>query len=573
MNTSTLNKLFGLIIILMALFFSYYPDYYEENLKKNMLAAKEAEMLEWSKELCLKLEEQNIITGIREKSEQEIKNEKEKHKANTLKSRQGIIKRMEFLIDLKKASLKWAGQENIDEYKSDIREHEEMLKDFINESYTSPEVYNYSNVEQLKNYIIQRHYDISFWELKNIDISDFRKMPVEDAKAHLMKNTVFRKIVSSDILEDKTSFSVKTGGEDHKLLTDAFLTNGQKVLFSWEYEYISMRSMKLLKPPESQICMLINRSWGGYHSEISSFYQYMRIFMAVLIIIIPVFYIIVDHRIKANSLNQVDLYPLNKEWTPTIWQVMRGSYVGSAIVYYVIFIIPGIILCAIFIEEIMGYAYSEIYSFLPLAFLSLTAITLVALPVLLKTLKVRRLFRMGEEVECIFTEVFSSRILIAVYNVYSYKFNGEAYSVKEARLDNQKGIIEGETKLTALVDPAKPNRAIIKENFLPNARAIKYTTFDDLYDICLSCFERIEKGKIDKDSGFCPNCYQIMHAFEKDTKILDLYNKGDWNSMDLVCSVCSIKLKFRSGKISNYIYCPKCEWDMALVKKMHVSDS
>ena len=555
----------------MALFFIYYPGYYEQKLQNDIVAKKEVEMLEWSKEFCLKLEEQNIIAGIREKTDREIKKEKEILKASAIKARAENIKRMEKIIKAEKGASKWLGEERNEKIKKLIKEQEKILKEL---KIPKPDVYKYSNVEQLLPYFKQCPYDVSFWEIKNIDISNFSKMPVEDAEAYIVKNAVFKKIISSNNIRDKKSFSIKPGDEYHTQLTDTFLTNGLSVLTSQDWNYGSFRLMKLLNPTESQICVLIDDIYlGNYRFEISHFYQYMRLFLAFLIITIPIFYIIFEHKAKAKPLNRFDSNPLNKKWTPSIWQVMRGSQVGLAIGLYILPIIPGIILLAIFIEEIMGFSYSKIYSFLALTFFSLSAIALVALPVLLKTLKVRRLFRMGKVVECVFTEELysgSSRpTKDADYNVYSYKFNGKTYAVKEIQLDNQKGFIEGKTKLTALVDPAEPNRAIIKENFLPNAESIKYeipemeSSFKDFCVICgLEGYEAI-----------CPNCEQICNALEKDPKILDSYNKGIWKSINFNCSECSTKLEIENSESdSNRIFCPKCKWSTHLNKNIDLSD-
>lgn len=85
-------------------------------------------------------------------------------------------------------------------------------------------------------------------------------------------------------------------------------------------------------------------------------------------------------------------------------------------------------------------------------------------------MKVRRLFRVGVEVDCLFIaeeKIFEiiHQVTLNFVKVYSYEFNGNKYIVKEKQLSNQKNFVLGKTKLTALIDPAKPNKAIVKENY------------------------------------------------------------------------------------------------------------
>jgi hypothetical protein len=505
MDISTLNKLFGLFIMLIVFFYIFYPDYYEENLKKNIFAEKEAEMLEISKELCLKLEEQNIIARIREEQQQEIKKKIETKSSN-----------------------------NIIEYFESI------------------------NVNQLLN-IIANPFDVVIWDIKNIDIANLRAMPVEDKEAYLDKNAEFKPIVSNS--DYKYSFSIIKGDEYHKLLRNAILTNGQKVLtISNKRNNFLVVSAMLLNPIKAQkICMFIDDwNWREYnYSNMIDLYSYMKIILVILIIIIPVLYIIFDHRIKAKSLDQEDLYLINKEWTPSIWQITVNSPIGYVILaLYTVMIIPLIIIFAYTIKE---FGYSNNNALLAIASLSLFAIALLALPVLLKTIKVRRLFRIGKEIDCIFTEELhtgDSR-LQTVYNVYSYIFNGKTYSAKEIQPDNQKRLIAGKTKLTVLVDPAKPKRAIVKDNYLPNAHFKKYTTD------CFHCGAAVEQGEIEKDNILCSNCDQILNAAEKDAECF----YSNFKSYKFVCTECKTKLVLdESESTVDYIsiYCPDCNWSTAI---------
>ena len=44
--------------------------------------------------------------------------------------------------------------------------------------------------------------------------------------------------------------------------------------------------------------------------------------------------------------------------------------------------------------------------------------------------------------------------------------NNNVYSVTERQLPKQENFKPGETKLTVLINPEKPKRAIVKENYL-----------------------------------------------------------------------------------------------------------
>ncbi len=297
--------------------------------------------------------------------------------------------------------------------------------------------------------------------------------------------------------------------------------------------------------------------------EMIDFYLYMKILLVSLLIITPVFYIIFNHRLKTKRQKINDLYPPKNEWTPSVWQVMDGSSNFNLIItFYIMLIIPGIIIFAITTEE---FGYSDISAFLAIASLSIPAITLLASPIFFKTLKVNRLFRIGEEVECIFTGMLdtgSSSNPGDSINIYSYIFNGETYSVKGKQLDNQKRLIKGKSKLTVLLDPAKPNKAIVKENYLPNANSIKYTTD------CLNCGAAVEQGKIEKDNVLCTNCNQIFNAFNAIEKDAQLFY-SNFSSYKLVCSECKTKLVLdKSESTLDYIsiFCRDCGWSTALFK-------
>jgi len=67
-------------------------------LQKEILDEKETEMLDWLEMFTLKLEEENIISRIKEKSDQQIINEKEILKTKELKARSKEIGEINKLI-------------------------------------------------------------------------------------------------------------------------------------------------------------------------------------------------------------------------------------------------------------------------------------------------------------------------------------------------------------------------------------------------------------------------------------------------------------------------------------------
>lgn len=365
MTASILNKIFGLFILLIVLFAIFYPDYYKENLQKEILVEKESEMLEWLEMFTLKLDEQNIISGVKEKSDQEIKNEKEMLKAKELKVRTkkiGGIKRIINLVN------KTRFKDN-----DDIKNQINQLKKAINEIETKPfpDVYKYSNVEQIINYIAYSPYDISFWKINNIDLSHFKKMPAKDAEAYLLQNAVFIKIVDRNI-EDKNSFSIKPGDEGQKLLANAFLTDGRKILPPQNWQYGSLQLMKLLNPEKAQICLLTQEAnLGDYHNNISDFYSFFRGLMAFIILLSPFFYIILEHVVKDKSSSTVDLNLSNKKLSPSVWKIIRGDELSSRIIYLVPMLSPVLIIFAASDVSIEGIGY-----FLPVTILIYAAGTL-----------------------------------------------------------------------------------------------------------------------------------------------------------------------------------------------------
>jgi DNA-directed RNA polymerase subunit RPC12/RpoP len=553
--------------VLLVLSFVYFPGYYNQKLKIELLAEKESEILEWSKDFSSKLVDQNIIAEVNIKTEEELDKERQLLQTKELQLRKKNIEE----INEKIAFVNSSSLKDDPKIKSRISRLKEDIRTIENKPF--PEVYKYSNLDELAQFIFDSYGDQSniyylvFYELQNIELSAFQKMSSENRKSYLYNNAIFSKIIDTDVT-DKNTITIKPGDEEYTHLVNTFLLEGRKAQMNQSQNLISY--FKLLDPPEKQMCLLISDvNFDRYFDEMNTFYNLIMLLLAFLILLTPVIHIYYEHRLRIKLPNKEKANFYGDKWLPSYWLIIRGSLLFDLAIPIAIVLGSGMLIFTYIFDDFNHY---QLFSFV------FTGIFLLLIsPNYIKSFKAKRLFKRGEEIECVYRKerlamnYRGSRIYI---NTYSYDYNGETYSVKAKRMDDQKGFIANKSKLTALVDPAKPNRAIVKDNFLPSAESINYEISakeSDLQDFCIGCNVALEPGKREMDvyEYFCPNCSQVMNALDNEPKILDSYNKGDWKSIDFVCSVCSTKLEFDDSEPdSNQIHCPDCNWSMKLDKNI-----
>jgi len=269
MTPSRLNSIFVLFALMVIISYIYYPAHYIEELKNNIIAEKEAEMLSWIEESISYLEENNIISGIREKSEQEIEDEKNMLYSREMKERANKIDELEQKIEIAIAAAKKYNLEDDANFKKNLKILQDALDVLKSEPFT--DVYRYSNIELLFEIIVYSPYEISFWEVENIDLMSLSSMPYEETESYLQQNAVFKRIVDINY-QDKSQLLIQSGDEDHAVMSRAFLTWGRKILTPNEWRNGCFQTMKLLKPHEAQICLLVKEyHLSGYHSKIEKF--------------------------------------------------------------------------------------------------------------------------------------------------------------------------------------------------------------------------------------------------------------------------------------------------------------
>lgn len=139
----------------------------------------QTKMLGWLDGFSAEIEQKDIISKVREKSDSEIRDEREVEKKLKLK-RYNQVLRVLSLLEMQKSP----------ETEDRIKYLKEKIKNIDN----SLSIYRYTHVEQLLEHSEFSSYDLSFWKVKNVDLLQLKQLADVKKKEYMLQNTEFERI-------------------------------------------------------------------------------------------------------------------------------------------------------------------------------------------------------------------------------------------------------------------------------------------------------------------------------------------------------------------------------------------
>ncbi|MFC2086119.1 hypothetical protein ACFLQ9_00200 [Bacteroidota bacterium] len=422
----------------------YYPGIYKKYLQEETLTEKKTETNVWLDKLVAELERKDILSKIKEKSPGEIIKEGKKMQREQIEE---LTKHYERLIKIQNIIEKGTGE------KSSLEKYSKKYEKRLNELKRGPlpKVDKYTNVEQLVELINYSQDNISFWKAKNIDSLKLEGLAIDEKRTYLLENSIFDLIVHIEWSKINTD-SLIANTWQQKTLVDALLVDGKNLHPPEDWQYYDLWFAKHLPPINANICVMSLIDLRDYRKKVDAFYSRFGGFLTFFILFFPLFYVVAEHLSVKNSQKYKERHYLHEKRMPSLWQIIRGNSLTKVFFFMIPILSPLVILYIAAEGSQADVAIIVMFAFIFTAF---------TLPILLKVKKVRWLFKKGLEMECFYAGWNRNKNT----NIYTYEYQGNVYRIEEQRLSDQKNFVPGETRLTVLVNPLKPNKAVLKENY------------------------------------------------------------------------------------------------------------